>query len=84
MLLRIYGPYGTLEMATASGNGVIQVDDLKLRCDPHALAEGELSYAIMSCHVVSCCCINFPIQKLGAKKLLRLLSRVSEIHDSLY
>ena len=23
------------------GNGVIQVEDLKLRCDPHAMAEGQ-------------------------------------------
>jgi len=49
-------------MATASGNGVIQVDDLKLRCDPHALAEGELSYAIMLYHVVVSI---FPSKKWG-------------------
>ena len=24
------------------GNGVIQVEDLKLRCDPHAMAEGQM------------------------------------------
>ncbi|CAL1173770.1 unnamed protein product [Cladocopium goreaui] len=31
---------GLFDYLDANRNGVIQVDDLKLRCDPHALAEG--------------------------------------------
>ena len=56
------------------GNGVIQVDDLKLRCDPHALAEGWAHWERAEpwlYHAVSCWCIHvypYSQQNIGAPR----------------